>query len=42
MADRATPNLPVRAFAETAAFYTTLGCDEDYPDGTLLRLIQND
>jgi hypothetical protein len=32
MADRATPNLPARDFAETAALYATLGFEEDFRD----------
>jgi catechol 2,3-dioxygenase-like lactoylglutathione lyase family enzyme len=32
MADRATPNLPARDFAANAAFYATLGFEEDYRD----------
>lgn len=30
MADEATPNLPARDFAKTAAFYAKLGFEEDY------------
>jgi catechol 2,3-dioxygenase-like lactoylglutathione lyase family enzyme len=30
MADQATPNLPARDFAATAAFYAKLGFTEDY------------
>ena len=30
MADEATPNLPARDFAATAAFYAKLGFEEDY------------
>jgi catechol 2,3-dioxygenase-like lactoylglutathione lyase family enzyme len=32
MADEATPNLPARDFAATAAFYAKLGFEEDYRD----------
>ena len=32
MADTATPNLPARDFAATAAFYATLGFEEDFCD----------
>ena len=32
MTDRATPNLPSRDFATTAAFYAPLGFDEIYRD----------
>ena len=32
MTDRATPNLPSRAFAETSAFYGRLGFVEQYRD----------
>lgn len=30
MTDHATPNLPARDFAATAAFYASLGFEEDY------------
>jgi catechol 2,3-dioxygenase-like lactoylglutathione lyase family enzyme len=37
MADEATPNLPSRDFAATAAFYAKLGFDEDYrSDGWMI------
>jgi len=32
MTDRATPNLPARAFVTTSAFYARLGFTEDYRD----------
>lgn len=32
MADAATPNLPARDFAATAAFYARLGFEEDFRD----------
>lgn len=37
MADAATPNLPARDFAATAAFYAMLGFEEDYrSDGWMI------
>ncbi len=37
MADTATPNLPARDFATTAAFYAKLGFEEDYrSDGWMI------
>ncbi len=37
MADRATPNLPARDFAATAAFYEALGFAEDFrSDGWMI------
>ena len=37
MADTATPNLPARDFAATAAFYAKLGFEEDYrSDGWMI------
>lgn len=37
MTDRATPNLPARDFAATAAFYAKLGFAEDYrSDGWMI------
>ncbi len=37
MADEATPNLPSRNFAATAAFYARLGFEEDYrSDGWMI------
>jgi catechol 2,3-dioxygenase-like lactoylglutathione lyase family enzyme len=37
MADHATPNLPARDFAATAAFYAKLGFEEDYrSDGWMI------
>jgi catechol 2,3-dioxygenase-like lactoylglutathione lyase family enzyme len=37
MADEATPNLPSRDFAATAAFYAELGFEEDYrSDGWMI------
>jgi catechol 2,3-dioxygenase-like lactoylglutathione lyase family enzyme len=37
MADRATPNLPARDFAATAAFYVALGFEEDHrSDGWMI------
>ena len=37
MTDHATPNLPARDFAATAAFYAALGFEEDYrSDGWMI------
>lgn len=42
MADTATPNLPARDFAATAAFYAKLGFEEDYRSDVWLILSRGD
>lgn len=41
MTDHAMPILPARDFVDTARYYARLGFAEEWHDGTLLRLIQN-
>ena len=42
MTDHATPNLPARDFAATAAFYARLGFEEDFRDGGWMILSRGD
>ena len=42
MADHATPNLPSRDFAATAAFYARLGFVQDYRDAGWMILSRGD
>ncbi len=42
MADEATPNLPARDFAATAAFYARLGFVEDFRDAGWMILSRGD
>lgn len=42
MTDRATPNLPARDFAATAAFYATLGFVENFRDDGWMILSRGD
>lgn len=42
MTDQATPNLPARDFATTAAFYATLGFAEDFRDDGWMILSRGD
>lgn len=42
MTDRATPNLPARDLADTAAFYSRLGFEESYRDSGWMILTRGE